>query len=342
MKKLRKPLAIFTGVLILVLSVISAFSAQEPPCVYLSVLGDSIASGYGLKDLESSYAAEVSKEKHYSLSNDAVDGHTTTDLLWVVCHDSVAREGLEKADLVAISIGGNDILQLLLNSNTTALLDILSNGAQSQYVKNAVSVATEKLLFSCMEIRSLNPDVPIILQTQYNPLYAHEQYKQFAPLADKLAPAFADVLNYVSEELGNIYIADVYTAFDNYYKETGDYSVIQADGIHPSETGHDLIAQVILPIIDKLESEDIVPIAYETYYLLGDPDASGTVTISDATMIQKYIARIVIFKDRVVRMCADADEDGLVTIKDATAIQKHLAKLTTDSSIDTYIPYITE
>lgn len=342
MKNFRKFLALFTGVLILVLSVISAFSAQEPPRVYFSVLGDSIASGYGLKDLESSYAAEISKEKHYTLSNDAVDGHTTTNLLWVVCHDPVARERLERADLVAISIGGNDLLQLLLNSDATVLLDIMSKGIQSQYVKAAVETATEKLLFSCMEIRSLNPDVPIILQTQYNPLYAHEQYKQFASFADTLSPAFTSVLNSVSEELENIYIADVYTAFDNYYKETGDYNVIQADGIHPSETGHDLISQVILPIIDRLESEGIVPIAYETYYLLGDPDASGAVTISDATMIQKYIARIVVFKDRVVRMCADADEDGLVTIKDATAIQKHLAKLITDSSIDTYIPYITE
>ncbi len=339
MKKSKRLLALLIAVLVLIFSAFSAFSAKEPEGVHLSVLGDSIASGYGLEDIHQSYASVISDEKNYTLSNDAVPGHTTSDLLWVVCHEEVARKGLQKADLVIISIGGNDILQLLGNADMATLLDIISKGVNSQYVKDALQTAKEKLLYSCTEIRSLNPDVPIILQTQYNPLYAHNQYKQFASLADKLVPMFTDLLDYVSQELGNIHTADIYTAFDNYYKENQNYSIIQADGIHPSVEGHALIAQVILKEIDSLEESGLVPKAAEQYYLLGDPDATGTVTISDATLIQKYIARKVVFKDSIIRLCADTDEDGTVTVKDATAIQKHIAGLTPDSKIDTLIPY---
>ncbi len=342
MKNVKKLLTLLIAVLILIFSAFPAFSAKEPEELHLSVLGDSIASGYGLEDIHQCYASLISDEKNYTLSNDAVPGHTTSDLLWVVCHEEIAREGLQKADLVIISIGGNDLLHLLGNADTATLLDILSKGGESQYVKAAMESAQEKLLYSCMEIRSINPDAPIILQTQYNSLYAHNQYKQFASLADKLAPVFAQIIAYVSQEVSNIYTADIYTAFDNYYKKNQDYSIIQADGIHPSEKGHALIAQVILKEIDSLEEAGLVPKAAKQYYLLGDPDATGTVTISDATLIQKYIAKKVVFKDSIIRLCADTDEDGTVTVKDATAIQKHIAGLTPDSKIDTLIPYFPE
>ena len=338
MRKSKKYIAIALAILLLILSVFSAYSAPAPTQIHMSVLGDSIASGYGLEDIYNSYSALIAKEKHYALSNDAVPGHTTADLLWVVCHDEIARQGLEVADLVIISIGGNDILRLLGDSDTAVLIDIMSNGTNSEYVRKAVDNAKEKLLFSCMEIRSLNPDVSIILQTQYNPLYAHEQYKQLAPLADTLSPIFTDIIAHVSDQLDNIRVADIYTAFDNYYKEMQDYNIIQSDGIHPSEQGHALIAQVILKEIATLEEEGLVPKAASQYYLLGDPDASGRVTISDATLIQKYLAKLVVFKDGVVRLCADTDADGIVTVRDATAIQKYLAGLTPESQINTLIP----
>lgn len=339
MRNSKKFTAITLAILLLILSIFSAYSTPAPPQIHMSVLGDSIASGYGLEDIYKSYSALIAKEKHYALSNDAVPGHTTTDLLWVVCHDEVARQGLEVADLVVISIGGNDILRLLGDSEVAVLIDIMTNGTNSEHVKKAVDNAKEKLLFSCMEIRSLNPDVPIILQTQYNPLYAHEQYKQLAPIADTLAPIFTDIINYVSDQLDNIRVADIYTAFDNYYKETQDYSLIQSDGIHPSEQGHALIAQVILKEIEALEEEGLMPKTVSQYYLLGDPDASGRVTISDATLIQKYLAKLVVFTDKAARLCADTDTDGIVTVRDATAIQKYLAGLTPDSQINTLIPY---
>lgn len=342
MRKSKIYVALLMSVLLLALSVFSALGTPSPVFPTITVLGDSIASGYGLDDVYDSYATLIAKEKYYNVSNCAVAGHTSSDLLWVVCHDEITRQDLKDSELVIISIGGNDIIELLQNADAMTLRDILINSSQSQAVINTAQTIQEKLLYSCMEIRLLNPDAPIILQTQYNPLYAHADYAQLAPYADKLAPVFTQIISSISAQLPDIYSADIYTAFDNYYKENQSYDIIQQDGIHPSEKGHALIAQVIIQVMEHLEDEGILIRNSRYYYLLGDTNGSGTVNISDATLIQKYLASLVIFNDDIVRLCADADCSGEVDIKDATAIQKHIAGLNPDSSIDTLFPYFPE
>ncbi|MBQ8001492.1 MAG: hypothetical protein IJ298_09925 [Ruminococcus sp.] len=60
--------------------------------------------------------------------------------------------------------------------------------------------------------------------------------------------------------------------------------------------------------------------------ILGDADLDGAVNIKDATLIQKYLAKLAQF-DESAKLCADAEADGTVNIKDATAIQKFAAGL---------------
>ena len=59
---------------------------------------------------------------------------------------------------------------------------------------------------------------------------------------------------------------------------------------------------------------------------LGDVDFIGSVTVKDATMVQKYLAGITDFDKRQM-VLAEVDGDGLITIKDATMIQKYCAKI---------------
>lgn len=65
--------------------------------------------------------------------------------------------------------------------------------------------------------------------------------------------------------------------------------------------------------------------------LLGDADGDGKITILDATVIQRNLAKLS--TAAYFEKPADADEDGKVTILDATAIQRYLAKLTTHDGI---------
>lgn len=59
--------------------------------------------------------------------------------------------------------------------------------------------------------------------------------------------------------------------------------------------------------------------------LLGDVNLDGKVTIQDATLVQKAIAKLATL-DEVQTEVADANEDDAVNVKDATAIQKWIAK----------------
>ena len=72
-------------------------------------------------------------------------------------------------------------------------------------------------------------------------------------------------------------------------------------------------------------------------YFLGDADADGIVSIKDASLIQKVVARLENFDSDYARTCADVDGDTLVTIKDASAIQKYCAQIATDYPIGEYV-----
>lgn len=64
-----------------------------------------------------------------------------------------------------------------------------------------------------------------------------------------------------------------------------------------------------------------------TVLLLGDADGNGEVCITDATMIQRNVAKITAIEDSFLRS-ADVDSDGIITIMDATSIQLWLAQFT--------------
>ena len=70
---------------------------------------------------------------------------------------------------------------------------------------------------------------------------------------------------------------------------------------------------------------------YENVPILGDADGDGTVTIADATCIQKHLAGLP--TSAFVAEAADTDGDGYITITDATFIQKWLANLPSNENI---------
>lgn len=59
---------------------------------------------------------------------------------------------------------------------------------------------------------------------------------------------------------------------------------------------------------------------------IGDLNGDNYRTIKDATLVQKYLAKLVSVED-ILTENADVNEDGRITISDATAIQKYLAKI---------------
>lgn len=70
-------------------------------------------------------------------------------------------------------------------------------------------------------------------------------------------------------------------------------------------------------------------------FIYGDVDLDGNVTVKDATLIQKGLAKVT-YVTAVQRYLADPDGTGY-SIKNATAIQKYLAKYETTTPWNTEI-----
>lgn len=61
-------------------------------------------------------------------------------------------------------------------------------------------------------------------------------------------------------------------------------------------------------------------------YLKGDADCNGKVNVKDATLIQKYIAKISDMTEQGIEN-AEVDGNGKLNVKDATMIQKYIANI---------------
>ena len=70
--------------------------------------------------------------------------------------------------------------------------------------------------------------------------------------------------------------------------------------------------------------------------LLGDVDGDGVVTITDATVIQRYLLSMGNLSDKQIK-AADVDSDGEVTIIDVTLIQRYLAGVKVKFPINEYV-----
>ena len=172
MKK-RVLTVILCAALLLGAVIVPAYAADRP--VYV-VLGDSIAFGSGLLNpREAVYGRIVADTDGYEYYNYAVPGHTTGNLLRRMGEKTV-REAIVKADIINISIGGNNFLLDNLNG-------LMYDGiVKKDYSRiDAIAEGVYEDIGTVVDtIRELNPDAAIILQTLYNPQtgYVGEVYLQ--------------------------------------------------------------------------------------------------------------------------------------------------------------------
>lgn len=228
MKK-RVLTVILCAALLLGAVIVPAYAADRP--VYV-VLGDSIAFGSGLLNpREAVYGRIVADTDGYEYYNYAVPGHTTGNLLRRMGEKTV-REAIVKADIINISIGGNNFLLDNLNG-------LMYDGiVKKDYSRiDAIAEGVYEDIGTVVDtIRELNPDAAIILQTLYNPQtgYVGEVYLQGRDRINAAIRAFDEA------RPGEIIVADVGAVL------TDSGSDFAEDRIHPSASGNEKIARVIL------------------------------------------------------------------------------------------------
>lgn len=86
------------------------------------------------------------------------------------------------------------------------------------------------------------------------------------------------------------------------------------------------IVLAMLIVLMSLPTFSVLAETKNKKQIIGDADGDRSVTISDATMIQRELAKMAVIDDEH-RIEADVDNDNNITIVDATTIQRYLAKI---------------
>lgn len=190
-------------------------------------LGDSISTGYGLdpEKAEPSFAEQIEQEQELSLTMLAQNGETTASLLEKLEDtDGEVAKALETADVVTLTIGGNDFMNALYEymakaynaENDTSFTaeqfkEALEGKTGDREQAAALAVVTQNLsgfavgaggtLLTQFET-ALNEiaagireytNAPVVVATQYNPYrFAADKLKPFEQgMPDKVAAAQA-------------------------------------------------------------------------------------------------------------------------------------------------------
>ncbi len=278
----------------------------------MTVLGDSIAAGYGLEGYErenepcyntASYANKLAEK--YGLKadsnyyNDAVSGATTADLLNLLS-DTKVTSHVKNSDTILISIGGNDLLHVLLGMlEDVAPTDSESGDESSQQggalnidplkiaeILSALPEKTEEAIAGfetdfealIVKIREINPEALVVIDTIYDPFEGFEQI----PMIDEIA---ADAIGRINEIIKNktagsdgndrYKVVDVAAAFEGKNKELTNIGDLD---IHPNADGHALIFE----LLDK----EITSHTFTTWVI--DPDASSKVNEAKLKQAKNY------------------------------------------------------
>lgn len=214
----------------------AATSQNEPVSATdtILVLGDSI--GYGVGDdpdmgIGKRYAALIDPERTSEVANLSVSGAISADLATLVAAPENAAV-ISAADLIIISIGGNDLNHL--ETTDTLSLDAVFQETITSYQKN--------LEATLKRIRTLNPEAQIALIGLYNPYPDQDPQK-----AQKLLE-----WNYKTQLLAAAALKTAFIPTDEAFKYHMN-SYLAADSFHPSSSGYQVIAEALNRILNGID-----------------------------------------------------------------------------------------
>lgn len=221
-------------------------------------LGDSIAQGYGLADLENErYSSLIAAEYGCTVHNYAIPGDDGADLLALL--DEGACTELANATVIVLSIGANNVLKAA--ETLAPYLEQVQNGtAQTIDMSETFDVIVAgidrfktELPQIIQKIRAVNADAQIIFQTVYNPYRDYTEFKveqnglqlSFAAFSASCVIGINDVIKENADEQGYT-VCDIYEPFKEY---EGNLINALPDGSnvdpHPNAEGHRQLAILV-------------------------------------------------------------------------------------------------
>lgn len=204
-------------------------------------LGDSLTRGVGDKegigyigrmkeDLQKDYKQKV------ALTNLAVSGAKMPDLLKQI-ESSGAQYSIKQADVIVLTIGGNDLFP---GWESLGKVDLETYRPDTETFQNEAKKIIE-------EIRKLNTDSPIFWLGLYNPFEDVEDLKG----SSNIVVDWNASLEKLALNDKNVYITPTFDLFQNRGKD-----LLYSDHFHPNEVGYTYMAErLVQNVVSKLKLE---------------------------------------------------------------------------------------
>ena len=239
---------------------------------HMVVMGDSIATGFGLEGynggkekvrsyaniLKDRYSPKLPSDCPYVLENFAVDGYTSEDLLKLL-KDGKCDKALSEADCIVVSIGGNDLLGALWyilekqgigKSGDIGAVDIVkiltSLGDLEDKLDENLEAFDKNLpdIASCIVSKT---GAELIIQTLYNPLENFSLVPGIKGVAKKKIDRLNEIIKmHAGDPQGQYTVCDTAPGFTDKAEQLTNISKID---IHPNAEGHKVISEILDKVI---------------------------------------------------------------------------------------------
>ena len=230
---------------------VSTLSAKN---LTYAALGDSLTEGVGdatgqggfvplfAKDIENKTDSSVSSQ------NFGKAGDTSTQIYNRMMKSKKITDGLKKADIITITIGGNDVLKVIRDN-----VSKLSSMTEKEFTKpeELYQARVKKLLD---KIREDNPKAQIYVLGIYNPFYLN--FPDLTVMQNVIDSWNTSTAGVVSQEKNTYFIP----INDLLYKGSGDKQAVESgstsdavsnnllyteDHFHPNNVGYQIMADAV-------------------------------------------------------------------------------------------------
>lgn len=179
------------------------------------------------------------------VTTDSIQANLDDDrIVELVNEVSTDRQKLMNADVITITIGGNDLVQVITRLK-------LSNLTQFKADVNAAIAAYKQNLQKMLEaIYVINPTAKIIVADQYQPIpqktvgllypFLQESMKQFTQSTEMVASQFSKN----NRQVQVVHLAELFKGKESFYTHIDTYR-----DIHPNQEGYELIAKEMSSLI---------------------------------------------------------------------------------------------
>jgi lysophospholipase L1-like esterase len=215
------------------ISFLNFFRHEKAKQIYHLAIGDSVIHGVGAephKDLVYQFSNKLALQTHKKIQfeNEGINGITSGELNTLVQSGKFDEE-IKKSDIITINVGGNDILQIVNNSNIYNVIQKFDH-LQTSFSSNLSGITAR--------IHQLNPKATLVFLELYNPLSTSNQ---FYSIADKLLPKWNMNIYEVASHYSSSIVVETTKVINGEKLKN-----LSPDGVHPNSAGYTAISEQML------------------------------------------------------------------------------------------------